>query len=61
MHKTLYVLGYAVVALLAGALIALYQLALMPDVTYHAVGTGGFDDTGDCSGGATNDDIDGAV
>jgi hypothetical protein len=31
MHKTLYVLGYAVVALLAGALIALYQLALMPD------------------------------
>lgn len=31
MHKTLYVLGYAVVALLAGALIGAYQIELMPD------------------------------
>ena len=31
MHKTKYVVGYAMVALLAGALIAAYQLALMPD------------------------------
>jgi len=37
MHKTLYVLGYAVVALLAGALIALYQLALMPECAWPAM------------------------
>ena len=31
MHKTKYVVGYAMVALLAGALIATDQLALMPN------------------------------
>lgn len=31
MHKTRYVVGYAVIALVAGALIAAYQLELMPD------------------------------